>query len=146
MSKVQNFSEHLEQSLERIGTKVGERMEISGSENAPEREIVKESIRSIVKEVAPVDPLPAPSPAPVPAPSDDEGDGHLPSYLARTKIDASVKRKIEQLVHMAFVSGGLEKAIREAKKQPFFIEDAFHDALVDKALPELKKRGILKNS
>ena len=39
---------------------------------------------------------------------------------------------------------GLEVALKEAGKQTPFIEDAFHDALVDKLLPELKKRGIVK--
>ena len=143
MPKTQNFSEHLEQSLERIGHKVGERMERVETKGSSDHEVVKESIRSIAQEVAPTHPLPAPAVSVTQG--DDEDNGHLPSYIVKAGIDTVAKRKIEQLVRMAFnKSNGLEKAIREAKKQPFFIEDAFHDALVDKALPELRKRGILK--
>ena len=38
----------------------------------------------------------------------------------------------------------ITKAVNEARKYPPFVEDAFHDALIDKFLPELKKRGIIK--
>lgn len=147
MAKVQNFSEHLERSLQHIGCKVGEQMERPESAARSEREIVKESIRSIAKEIVPAAPLPAPVSSKSSGQDDHGEEVHLPSYVAKANIDPAAKRMIERLVHMAFsIPGGLEKAIREAKKQPFFIEDAFHDALVDKALPELKKRGVLKES
>jgi len=44
---------------------------------------------------------------------------------------------------MAFHEG-LEKAVREAKNHPPFIEDAFHDALVDRLLPILQKTDTFK--
>lgn len=146
MPKVQNFSEHLERSLARVGTKVGEQMERPENVARPEREIVKESVREIAKEVVPADPLPATA-APASASSaKGEGDGHLPAYVARADVGPEAKQKIDELLHMALERPeGLEKAIRMAKRQPFFVEDAFHDALVDKLLPELKERGILKN-
>jgi len=50
---------------------------------------------------------------------------------------------VARLVDIVFAKG-LAAGVREAKRQPPFVEDAFHDALVDKLLPELKKRGIIK--
>ena len=50
---------------------------------------------------------------------------------------------VEELVAQAF-DKGLEDAIRAAKRCDPFIEDAFHDALTEQLIPELKRRGILK--
>ena len=50
---------------------------------------------------------------------------------------------MEHLLQIA-TDDDVVKAVKEAKKYPPFIEDAFHDALIDKFLPEMKKRGIIK--
>jgi hypothetical protein len=39
---------------------------------------------------------------------------------------------------------GLSKALSESEKSPYFVQDAFHDALAGKLYPELQKRGIVK--
>jgi len=39
---------------------------------------------------------------------------------------------------------GLEKALAEARKSPYFVQDALHDALAGRLYPELQKRGIVK--
>jgi len=139
MAKVQNFNEHLEKSLQRIGERVAAERKNPEAADVSDRELVKRSVAAIAREVPP-EPVSASQPSAPVAPADD---GHLPSYVAKTGADEASQRKIESLVHLAFQKG-LDEAVRASKKQPYFIEDAFHDALVDKALPELKKRGIVK--
>ncbi len=142
--KVQNFSENLEKSFARLGHEVAKRAELPESRNLSERELVKESLHSLVQpEVSPTDnptnPVPSvPISAPVSVPSGD----FLPSYLSDNK-DESMKRSVEYLLQIA-TDDDVAKAVKEARRYPPFIEDAFHDALIDKFLPEMKKRGIIK--
>lgn len=136
MPKVMNFSENLEKGFEKIGHRVRENIEKSPEvKESSERAIVKESIVSIAREVSE-------------SPSSDQagGDGKpslLPSYfVSEDGSEDEAKRAVEHLVDMT-LHGDLEKAIQISKKYPAFVEDAFHDALVDKLVPELKKKGIL---
>ena len=39
---------------------------------------------------------------------------------------------------------GLDKALAESRKSPYFVQDALHDALAGRLYPELQKRGIVK--
>jgi len=144
MQKTVNFSEHLEQSLERIGGRIGEHRENPETMNLPEREIVKESIKSIEREIV----LEVPketvssqltSPQPTPRAKDDT----LPAYMEEENVEEIAKEKVKKLVEVTFQKG-IEEAIRESKNFSPYIEDAFHDALVDKLLPILKERGVLK--
>lgn len=64
----------------------------------------------------------------------------LPSYIEVEKEE--VKQVVENLIATVF-NEGLEKALKLAKKYPPFVVDAFHDALVDKMVPELKKRNLI---
>lgn len=63
----------------------------------------------------------------------------LPAYVEGNNAEA---REIEWLVDMA-LHHDVRKALRIARRRDPFVEDAFHDALVDKILPELKKRGMI---
>lgn len=139
MTKVQNFSENLERNLSRLGEKVGEHLENPEVKNLPEREIVKHSIRALADEVLAGDDKNTPTEVV----NMSDGSSVLPSYLNNVSAPQDAKTVVEELVNATF-SGGLESAIRLSRKQSPFIEDAFHDALADKLLPELKKRGILK--
>lgn len=65
----------------------------------------------------------------------------LPDYLIAEP--AQIKNEVERLIDTAF-SEGIEKSVKEARKQGPFILDAFHDALTAKLYEELKKRGLLK--
>jgi hypothetical protein len=62
--------------------------------------------------------------------------------MNNSATDDDIKQTVEHLVDIA-LGDNLEKAVRESRKYPAFIEDAFHDALVDKLVPELRQRGIL---
>jgi hypothetical protein len=144
MTKVQNFSENLEKNLARLGHEVAKHAELPESRNLSEREVMKESLRSLVQpEESPVGDSKnlassVPTPAPVSVPSED----FLPNYLSGDKNE-SIKKSVEYLLQIA-TNDDVSKAVREARKYPPFVEDAFHDALIDKFLPEMKKRGIIK--
>lgn len=142
MTKVQNFSENLEKNLARLGHEVKRQVELPESKDLSERELVKESLRSLAEpDTKPADVAESPVPsAPVSAPA--PADSFLPSYLADNK-DEGIKKSVERLLQIA-AEDDIVKAVNEAKKYPPFVEDAFHDALIDKFLPELKKRGIIK--
>lgn len=128
MAENLNFHEALERDLQRLGAEIKERRAVPEFKDLSEKDIVKKSIR----EFAAAYPQPAPN---LSAPS-------LPTYLQSDKTDPAVKLAVEQLLDLVFHKG-LVEAVKSAKRYPPFIEDAFHDALVDKLLPELKRRGVL---
>lgn len=141
MVKVQNFSEKAEPAIRAIGEhyeKVKERPEMN---EKSEREIVKETLQSLekVKE----QPMPTP-PSSTQATKKDEQGQVFPKYIGSTADDEEVKKQVEQLLGLV-LEGKIIKALREAREKSPFIEDTFHDALVDKLIPELKKRGIIKS-
>ena len=140
MTKVQNFSENLEKHLVRLGHDVAKAKESPESRNLPEREILKQSLISMAEEEnrAPIADEKAPVPAPAVVPQND----FLPDYLSES-TDEGIKKSVEKLLKIT-ESGDIPKAVSEARKYPPFVEDAFHDALIDKFMPELKRRGIIK--
>ncbi len=133
MVKVKNYHEEIEKDLQKLITGVKEFQEkiksLEKKETPPtEKEMVKEALKVFQP---PVEKPPAPPP-----PKKEE---YLPHYL---KDDEEVKKEVNRLVDLAFKEG-IEKAVKEAKSYSPFIEDAFHDALVEKILPILKERGII---
>lgn len=138
MVKIKNFHENLEQSLARLGQQIEVERERPEAQKLSEQELVKQSIKSFANTVVPEEDAAVQSRG---VPTTDESA--LPTYLQGKSIDVKIKLEVERLVDLVFHEG-LEKAIKEASKHPPFIEDAFHDALVDKLLPELKKKGIIK--
>lgn len=139
MPKTQNFSEHIENNLARLGGHVEQQIESKREQNVPEREIVKEAMQTFAEEIVKNE---VTTPQSI-QPTQRTGSQSLPSYLQKEEGNEGAKHIVEQLIEEA-LSHDLEKAVRDAKKHSPFIEDAFHDALVDKLIPELKKRGILK--
>ncbi|OGG39787.1 hypothetical protein A2116_00885 [Candidatus Jorgensenbacteria bacterium GWA1_49_17] len=135
MIKVKNFDENLERSLEKLGEQIERERAVAETEAPPEREVVKRSIQALSRD------LPEEKEKEERNPRTE--DSTLPGYLQDGERNEGAIKEVEDLVDMVFEKG-LEVALKEAGKQPPFIEDAFHDALVDKLLPELKKRGIVK--
>jgi len=137
--KVKNFSEDLEKHLVRLGHDTAKLRELSENRQLPEREALKQSIKSLIQEES----VPtAQEPSSVVSETKPK-DNFLPAYLSDSSDD-NAKKAVLHLLEKA-MNDDLVKAILEAKEYPPFIEDAFHDALVDRLLPELKKRGVIKN-
>ncbi|MBI4034142.1 MAG: hypothetical protein HY378_01155 [Candidatus Brennerbacteria bacterium] len=133
--KVRNFDEELEKSLSSLGEHVERERAAYETPGAPEKEIVKRGLQSFSQTLPKND---------VEEKEKEEAkaeDSVLPAYLREG--DEGVKKEVENLVGLVFEKG-LEAALKEAGKRPPFLEDAFHDALVDKLLPELRKRGMVK--
>ncbi len=131
-----NFDENLEKSLERLGERIERGRTVAETEASPEREIVKRSIQSLSQNLPKEDGEKKEEKA-------ETGGSVLPGYLRDDDGGGKAKEEVEGLLGLVFEKG-LEPALKEAKGHSPFIEDAFHDALVDKLLPELKKRGIIK--
>jgi len=136
MANIRNFHEKLEQDLARVSAEIERRRE--RAPDATPREVVRESIVAVA-------PAPPPKPVeesvPISAALPQSDDAHLPAYLSRESPE--VKAEVERLVALAFQEG-IETAVAEAARRSHFLLDALHDALVDKLLPELERRGILK--
>ncbi|MFH0806478.1 MAG: hypothetical protein V1885_02020 [Candidatus Brennerbacteria bacterium] len=133
MAVIKNFHEKLEQDLARVTTEIARRRE--NAPEAPSREVVKQSLAAIAP--------------PLPHPVEEKGSGpplsasdssRLPSYLSEGSPE--VKAEVERLVTLAFQEG-ISAAVSEAAKHSPFVLDALHDALADKLLPELEKRGVI---
>ncbi|MBI2278916.1 MAG: hypothetical protein HYU81_02540 [Candidatus Brennerbacteria bacterium] len=136
MPNVKNFHEKLEKDLERVTAEIAVRRE--HAPEVPAREVVRASI------VAAVLPLPADAPAGTSTKagvSEKENNNRLPSYLSGESPE--VRMEVERLVSLA-LDEGIAPAVAAAAKHPPFVLDAFHDALVDKLMPELERRGIVK--
>lgn len=101
--------------------------------NAPNRASVKETIKT---SFTPADTDQASSPATT------SSDSLLPDY---TKDDSPETRQaVTELVRLAEAKG-IKEAITAAQKtnDPYLL-DTLHDALVDKIIPELTRRGVIK--
>lgn len=135
--QVRNFNEKLEVGLIKIGEEVKKQIEQPEARILPEREVLKQSIQSVAAQI------PNASAAAEAAKNESDKRTVLPDYLQSGGTDKAATAEVERLVGIAF-DEGLFSALAEARKRPPFVEDAFHDALTDKLLPELKKRGFLK--
>lgn len=65
----------------------------------------------------------------------------LPAYAQSAPPE--IKLEIEYLLDIA-LRKGIGPALAESAKSPYFVQDAFHDALAGRLYPELQKRGLVK--
>jgi len=124
----------LERDFERLTATINERRPFEKAD-VPEKQIVKKSLEVFLP------------PEMAPAPSSQEettGSGFLPSYMDGSKNDPGAEEKIRSLIDLA-LREGLTESWRAARRESPFVVDAFHDALTEKLLPELKKRGVIKD-
>ena len=130
----QNF-EHkaLEADIERLGKEISEKRKLLEHKNLSDRELVKQTLHSVVKQAI-IEPQTA-----VSQPSPTQSNV-LPNYLQNSSTD--VKVEVEKLIDLT-LHQGVEKAIKAAVKSDSFILDAVHDALTDKMYEELKKRKLI---
>jgi hypothetical protein len=130
----QTFEHSLEADMRQLAAEIKHQRERPEMKNAAEKELLKEAIRAF-PERSQGPPASAASGAPQPAAS----QSLLPSYAQNASPET--KLEIEYLLEVA-LRQGFGKALAEARKSPYFVQDAFHDALVGRLYPELRKRGI----
>lgn len=144
-SPAPSFEQGLEQDIVALADQIKDRRETVKVQNYSERELLKEAIRAFPHFEKPTTapaPAPVPAAAPVPAPAAPAVAGSvLPDYAQSAPPE--VKLEIEYLLDVA-LEKGIGKALAESEKSPYFVQDAFHDALAGKLYPELQRRGIVK--
>ncbi len=128
----------LESDMKSLAIEVKRNRENAELKNSSERELVKEAIRAFPR----LNHVERPAP-PVPSPASVQvaANSPLPDYAQ--SAPAEVKLEIEYLLDLVF-QHGIGKALSESEKSPYFVQDAFHDALAGKLYPELQRRGIVK--
>jgi len=114
--------------MRRLAQEVKKLREHPEHKNLDEKELLKKSLMAFVP---PPDNPPAHIGPTSPLPKD------IQSASPETQLE------IEYLLDLA-LHEGLHKAHKEALASNPFVLDAFHDMLVGKLYPELKRRGILK--
>lgn len=127
--RVEHFSENLEKSLDRVVANLPVRAAEAAPDQNSEKERVKEALRRLAEQEA-EDPV-------VEAP---ESNPTLPDYMSEEGVEPDAQKKLEYLIGVA-MDAGLPAALKLAKKEDVFIQDALHDALTDKLLPRLKSEG-----
>jgi len=124
--------------MKTLAAEIHRTQEMKDTKNAEGLDVVKEAIRAFPKlerrasddngvPAVPVPPGAAASP--------------LPAYAQNAP--AEIKLEIEYLLDLAFRKG-IGAALAESAKSPYFVQDAFHDALAGRLYPELQKRGLMK--
>ncbi|MDP1706618.1 MAG: hypothetical protein Q8L36_02250 [bacterium] len=135
---VKNFSENLEKDLGRLTAEITERRQ-QESPDLSDRHILKKSLEVFIPKEAVL----SDSNTVVADNQTQPKDNFMPSYLVFGENKES-QDKIQILVDLA-LKDGLTEAWKAAQREAPFVIDAFHDALVDKLLPELKRRGVIKD-
>lgn len=141
MVQVKNFSESLEKDLQRLHVELGAARAEGALAPQAERAVVKQSLERMAETI----PMPQPSQTPaqaLPITVQTQGASPLPGYLAKGDQPEQIKQEVNRLVSLVF-SESISTAIAESKRHSPFVQDAFHDALIDKLIPELKRRGMI---
>jgi hypothetical protein len=121
--------EALEADLMRLAEAVKQHRERPEMKGEPDEAMIKEALKEAA-EIHKEGGGAAPNTTP----------GGLPPYLQGASDEA--KLEVEYLLDQVFHKG-LYGALKEARGVSAFVEDAFHDALVEALLPELKRRKLL---
>ena len=138
MVRIANFNENLEQNIVKLNPEIKVQMESVESKDLSQKEIVKRSIKATADQIIPE---PKTQSQIQDTSSDNDKSDLLPDYLDKN-TDLNIKEEVNNLIE-TFFNEGFESAIKKSKKVDAFIEDAFHDALAEKLIPELNKRGLL---
>jgi hypothetical protein len=128
--------QHLEADMKMLAAEVHRAQEMKDMKNREGLDVVKEAIKSFPR----LEPRPASGVLSAP-PVPNDANSPLPAYAQSASPE--IKLEIEYLLDMAF-RNGIGAALSASEKSPYFVQDAFHDALAGRLYPELQKRGILK--
>jgi len=123
--------------MKTLAAEITRAQEAKDIKNSQGLEVVKEAIRAFPQlDHAGENGVPA-----TPAVAAAQASSPLPAYAQHAAPE--IKLEIEYLLDLAFQKG-IATAMNESAKSPYFVQDAFHDALAGKLYPELQKRGVLK--
>jgi hypothetical protein len=133
MTQPPSFEQKIESDMHQLAAEIQRNREHPEFQHAGERALIKESLRAF--------PQPGPADDASEPPPTSPSHGPLPAYA--DSASPEVKLEIEYLIDVA-LKQGIGKALAESQKSPYFVQDAFHDALAGKLYPELQRRGIVK--
>jgi hypothetical protein len=140
MVKVKNFSENLEKNFSKLGVEIKNNYQKEELKDKTIEEVVKYTLENFPLGEEDVKKEEKVSGESLSGVLSTQTSSYLPSYVLDK--DENVKKTVENLINL-FLKEGLEKSLKEARNYPPFIVDAFHDALVDKIIPELRKRNLI---
>ena len=132
----QNFEhQELEADMRRLSEEIIEKRNLPKYKDFSNKEIIKESIRPIIKSDAEL--LKSENKTA----NEETEKSFLPNYALELPLEK--KLEVEKLIDNVFHKG--LKAIEDARKHNYDAEvvDAFHDALAGKLSEELEKRKLI---
>lgn len=140
---MERFADSIEAEIEELNAQIAEKRKLLEAERGIVRENAAESrgdsqrelVLAALKEKAPQQ-----TPAALPASSVAPVQGAAASYL--DSLDEVTATRVNELITLAF-SKGIAPALRAAENEHPSVMDAFHDALADRLLSELKARNLI---
>jgi hypothetical protein len=138
MDSSSSFEHALEADMKTLVAEIHRTQEMKDRKNADGLDAVKEAIRAFPQlgHGASDD-----NGVPLTPATPGEANSPLPAYAQNAAPE--IKLEIEYLLDIA-LRKGIGPALAESAKSPYFVQDAFHDALAGRLYPELQKRGLMK--
>ena len=124
--------------MKTLAAEIHRTQEMKDVKNAEGMDVIKEAIRAFPQLDHAV---PDGNGVPFAPATAGQAASPLPAYAQNAP--AEIKLEIEYLLDIAFQKG-IGAALTESAKSPYFVQDAFHDALAGRLYPELQKRGLMK--
>ena len=137
-SALSSFEHVLEADIKTLAAEIHRSQQLEGVKNREGVDAVKEAIRAF-----PALDRETPDNNGISAAATSTGDdaaSPLPAYAQNAAPE--VRLEIEYLLDVAFHKG-IGAAMAASEKSPYFVQDAFHDALAGRLYPELQRRGIV---
>ena len=138
MDSPESFQATLEADMKILAAEVRRREDSNTERNMEGVQAVKEALRAF-PHLNPEQPGVNGTPS---APA-THGDASSPLPAYAQSAAPEVKLEIEYLLDIALTKG-IGPALAASEKSPYFVQDAFHDALAGRLYPELQKRGVVK--
>jgi len=135
-----SFESALEVDMKVLAAEIHRTQEMKDMKNAEGVDAVKEAIRAF-PQFNHERPDGNGVPAPAAAAGQQFSNSPLPAYAQTAAPE--IRLEIEYLLDIA-LQKGIGAALTESAKSPYFVQDAFHDALAGRLYPELQKRGVVK--
>lgn len=133
----------IESDIQAIATEVNRAQEARTENRAEGVEAVKNAIRAFPRLNA-NEHSAAGTVSATPAPAVNANIANVSSLPAYAETASpETKREIEHLLDVA-MEHGVSKALTESEKSPYFVRDAFHDALAGRLYAVLERRGLIK--